>query len=118
MTVFRPPTISSLKIADRFYALVRLWNQQLPHLFRQPHQYVMIHCLTHFVKSSPFLALDYCFTLSLQTHSKPTFSTNLPTILDFWYRRTAFIDNCTGPIMLICLFLVHFSSIFLFNSMW
>ena len=38
VTLFRPPTISSLKITDRSfrYASPRLWNQ-LPDSFRQPH---------------------------------------------------------------------------------
>ena len=120
VTLSRPPTISSLKITDRSfrYASPRLWNQ-LPDSFRQPRQ----SCLDsppHSLVSSSLLSspLSSPITPSLfHISSKPTFSTNLPT-LDFFCLPDCFHDNGTGPdlsctsfyflfhILIFCLFRV------------
>ena len=67
ITLFRPPTISSLKITDRSfrYASPRFWNQ-LPDSFRQPRQ-SCLHSLPHSPVSSSLSSspLSSSITLSL-----------------------------------------------------
>ena len=106
ITLSRPPAISSLKITDRSfrYASPRLWNQ-LPDSFRQPRQ----SCLDsppHSLVSSSLLSspLSSPITPSLfHISSKPTFSTNLPT-LDFFCLPDCFHDNWTGSDLLCEIF--------------
>ena len=113
VTLSRPPTIFSLKITDRSfrYASSHLWNK-LPDSLRQPRQSCLDsppHSLVSSSMSSPLIIhhsitqsskhtlLIYPSHLNTSTHGLPSQS---------W--------DWTGLIMLLDLFLVHFSFIFLF----
>jgi len=98
VTIYRPSTISSLKITDRLfrYASPRLWNQ-LPDSFRQPRQ----SCLDSPSSSFPCqlisiiittLIIHHSFTLSLQAQNLP-FQQILPTLDFFYLYRTAFMTT-------------------------
>ena len=98
VTLYRPSTTSSLKITDRSfrYATPRLCNQ-LPDLFRHPHQSCLDSLPHQLVNPSldliiPALIVCHSFTPGL----KPTFSTN-PSHLRLLNVLDCLRDNGTGP---------------------
>ena len=100
VTLSRPPTISSLKIADRSfrYASPRLWNQ-LPDSFRQPHHSCLDsppHPLINSLLSSSPLSSSITPSLFHSRLKTYTFSTNL-SHRRFLLPTEVPHDNGTGP---------------------